>query len=107
MCAGATRNPGSTQDQQSFIRGLRPEVQPLTLLYTIFDRNPFVYPLLTNYPFSHTLFRSAPFLNMKKENKTYCFLDFFRRHKLNLVALLGFFTDRNDRFFYPFIYFNK
>ena len=28
-------------------------------------------------------------------------------HKMNQLALLGLFTDQNDRFLYPLIYFNK
>ena len=34
---------------------LRPEIQPLTLLYTIFERKgtPFVYILWTNTPFTY------------------------------------------------------
>ena len=29
----------------------------------------------------------------------------FDSHKMHLLALLGLFTDRNDSFHYPFIYF--
>ena len=28
-------------------------------------------------------------------------------HKMRLIAFLGPFTDRNDRFFYPIIYFKQ
>ena len=43
--------------EQNFIQGeLCPIVQPLTLLYTIFDRRgtPFIYLLLINGTLSHT-----------------------------------------------------
>ena len=44
--------------EQNFIQGeLCPIVQPLTLLYTIFDRRgtPFIYLLLINGTLSHTV----------------------------------------------------
>ena len=31
----------------------------------------------------------------------------FHSHKMHLLALLGLFTDRNDKIPYPFIYFVK
>ena len=34
------------------------------------------------------------------------FSPLFRGHKMHLLALLGLFSDRNDVFRYPFIYFN-
>ena len=38
---------------------LRPEVQPLTILYTIFQKVPLLYTFyLQMVPLSHTLFRS-------------------------------------------------
>ena len=45
-----TARPGSTQSTKFYTGRLRPEVQILTLLYTIFGRkgSPLVYVLLTN-----------------------------------------------------------
>ena len=51
---------GRGHSTKSYTRRLRPEVQPITLLYTIFDRNGthFVYLLLTNdTPFSYLAVR--------------------------------------------------
>ena len=76
---------------------------------------PFVYPLLTNgtlhipcselcIPFNCykcTVFKE--WLNLKART----FSRLLQSHKMNLVALLGLFTDRNDAFPYPFKYFNK
>ena len=58
---------------------------------------PFYIQFLTEkLPLSYTFY-----------HKTRTFLEPFLSHKLHLLALLGLFTDRNDRFPYPFIYFNK
>ena len=58
--------PGGSGTQQMFTRGgSSPEVQPLTLLYTIFHENgiPFVYMLLTNgTPFTHLVEKFASLL---------------------------------------------
>ena len=51
---------GRGHSTTSYTGRLRPEIQPITLLYTIFDRNgtPFVYLLLTNdTPFSYLAVR--------------------------------------------------
>ena len=88
---------------------LRPEVQPLTLLYTIFHEKgtPFVYLLLTNgTPFKYlvqnfaSLLTAVNALSFKQESITKIerFLD---------LVLLGPFTDPNDRFPYHFIYFSQ
>ena len=57
---------GGSGTQQMFTRGgSSPEVQPLTLLYTIFHENgiPFVYMLLTNgTPFTHLVEKFASLL---------------------------------------------
>ena len=39
--------------------------------------------------------------------KTMSFSWHSHSHKMNQLALLGLFTDQNDRFLYPLIYFNK
>ena len=57
------KNPGRGYSTKFYTGRLRPKVQPLTLLYTIFDRKglSLVYLLLTNgttfKTYSHTWFR--------------------------------------------------
>ena len=97
---------------------LRTKVQPLTLLYTIFHEKgtPFVYLLLTNgtlftitslelcIPFNFcncTVFQIE--INHKKRTVQ---SRLFKAIKFIFLALLGPFTDPNDRFAHPFIYFN-
>ena len=41
-----------------------------------------------------------------KNNKTRTFPRFFHKHRMHLLALLSLFTHGNDRFPYPFIYFD-
>ena len=40
-------------------------------------------------------------------HKVRMFSRLFHSHKMNLLALSGFFTEQNDRFPFPFIYFNQ
>ena len=40
-------------------------------------------------------------------HKTRMFSRLFHSHKMNLLALSGFFTEQNDRFPFPLIYFNQ
>ena len=86
---------------------LRPE-PPLPFLHTIFYRKgiPFVYLLLTNCtPFTQlvqnfaSLLTAVNALSLKQESitKPERFL-YFYSHKMHRLALLGLFTDRNDRF---------
>ena len=95
-----------------YIGRVRTEVQPLTLLYTIFftkKGTPFVYLLLTNGTLSHTLYRTKrgsslvrtlyPFLPLSMHG----LLNSYRSPKKNLLALLGPSTDPIDRFSYPFV----
>jgi len=54
--------PGEGHSTRFYTGRLRPEVQPLTLLHTIFDREgtPFVYPPLKNgTPFTYLLKNAA------------------------------------------------
>ena len=89
--------------------GSAPRSNP-THLYTIFHEKgtPFVYLLLTNgTPFTHLVQNFAPLLtavnalSFKQESITKIehFLD-LKSHKIHLLALLGPFTDSNDRFPY-------
>ena len=68
------RHPGGGYSKKFYTGRLRPEVQPLTLLYTIFSEKgtPFVYLLLE---------KGTPFiyLNMNKSLKQEVFLSFFSR----------------------------
>ena len=41
-----------------------------------------------------------------KNNKTRTFPRIFHKHRMHLLALLSLFTHGNDRFPYPFIYFD-
>ena len=41
-----------------------------------------------------------------KKNKTRTFPRLFHKHRMHLLALLSLFTHGNDRFPYPFIYFD-
>ena len=65
----ATLRVEGKSTQQNFVRErLRPEVQPLTLLYTTLDRqdNLFAYPSLTNsIPFTTGLESCIPFNSCK------------------------------------------
>ena len=62
-------------------------------------------------PLSHTLFTTLhPLYCLKTwwiNRKTRTFPRLLLGHIMNLLALWTIFTDRNDRFPYPFIYFNK
>ena len=90
-------------------RRLHPEIQPLTLLYTIFRKkgSPFLNLLLTDgrYSFHIPCFEinmHCLLIGINHKNKTLFWL--FKATKIHLLALLGpAFTDRNDRFSYPFI----
>ena len=75
----------------------------------------YVYLLLTNgTPFTYlvsnfvSLLTVVNALSFKKKSirKIERFLDFFKP-KIHLLALLGPFTDPDDRFPYPFIHFNS
>ena len=61
----ATLRVEGKSTQQNFVRErLRPEVQPLTLLYTTLDKqdNLFAYPSLTNsIPFTYWFRKLHPF----------------------------------------------
>ena len=92
---------------------LRPEVQPLTIFYTIFFHEkgtPFVYLLLKNgAPFTYLVYNFASLwtaLSFKSESITKIerFRDFAKPYNSS-VSPFGSFTDPNDRFPYPFIYF--
>ena len=83
-------------------------VQPLTLLSTIFDSlgTPFVYLPLTNgtpYPL-HT--SKCNFIKSMNKSENQEFSRPFHCYKILLLALLGLFTDRNDRIPCAFICFN-
>ena len=95
---------GGEYSTKYYTRRLRPEVQPLTLLYTIIHQKitPFVYPLLNlngtlfTYPYNSLEF-CAPInvTSLKYEwiTTTECFLDFFTAIKcICLIALLGLFS---------------
>ena len=87
----------------------RPKVQPLTLLFTIFHEKatPFVYVLFANgTPFTYlvqnfaSLLTAVNALYFKQESIA-------KKNKINVLGLLGPFTDANDRFPYPFIHFKE
>ena len=75
----------------------------------------YIYLLLTNgTPFTYLVQNSASLLTLSYHlnHKTRRFLDFFSALKMNLLSLLDLLgpfliTNRNDRFFYPFIYFTR
>ena len=75
---------------------LRPAVQPLTLLYTIFDRKgtPFIHLLLTNgTPFTYQVSNIASQLTAVSKtwinHKSRTFPRLFHSHKMHLLAPLG------------------
>ena len=82
-------------------------------LYIIFDRKgaPFVFRWLTNdTPFTYLVFLSLSHtykfavFKMWINHKTRKFSRLFHSHKIHLLILLSIFTDRFDRFPFPFIY---
>ena len=84
--SSATRKPAGTQ--QMFIRGgSAPRTNPLPFIYHFNRCKCTVFQITIN----HILERFPTFSS----------------HKLHLLALLGSFTDLNDRFPYPSIYFNQ
>ena len=94
---------GGEYSTKYYTRRLRPEAQPLTLLYTIFHEKGihFVYLLLTNgtlftYPYNSLEFCfpvNAASLKYEWITKPECFLDFFTAIKcICLIALLGLFS---------------
>ena len=102
-----------------YTRRLRPEVQPLTLLYTIFMKKVplFVYVLLTNGTPFHTpslelcipfnCCKSARLSNRNQSQKlNLTFSRLYKALKFICYPFWGPFTDPNDRFPYPFIYIN-
>ena len=83
--SSATRKPGGTQ--QMFIRGgSAPRTNPLPFIYHFNRCKCTVFQITIN----HILERFPTFSS----------------HKIHLLALLGSFTDLNDRFPYPSINFN-
>ena len=95
--SSATSKPGGEGGYSTnvYSRRLRPEVQPLTLNIAFFTKK---VPL----PFNRckcTVFYIG--INHKIER-----FPTFSSHKIVLLALLGPFTDPNDRFTYSSIYFN-
>ena len=108
VCGGGG---GKGWSKKLYTGRLRREVQPLTLLWTIFDRVTEKVPLL--YTFYHTQFRTlhpfqllwikCTFFKKKKITKWESeFLEFFSAIKW-MLAFLSLFTNQNDRFPYFFI----
>ena len=115
-------NPGSRKTVEHPLRikssniWFDTEAPPPTLLYTTFDREGtlFVYLLLKNGAPVHIPSREIyiPFncckctvyLN-KPQNQTAVSRP-FHSHKMRHLVLLGHFTNRNDKFPNPYIYFN-
>ena len=97
---------------KTFYEGrLRPEVRPLTLLYNFLTEQ---VPLSYTFYWHPCLELCNPFNCWKCtvfkiwiNHKTRTFSRLFLSHKRHLLALLNLFTDRNDRFPYPFICFNN
>ena len=85
-------------------------LQPRSLIYTFFGEKrysctPFRIPRLELcIPFN--CFKFTVFQIWIK-HKTRAFSQLFHCHKMHLLALMGHFADRIDRFPHPFIYFNK
>ena len=98
--------PGSGVLKKCYAGRLLPEVQPLNLLGTIFLKKwyPFHIPCSEFYPFNY---RKCTVLKVWINHKTRMFSRLFHSHKMHLLALLGLFTDQNDIFPYPSIYFVK
>ena len=109
-----------TCTQQSFIRGgsdPRSNPWPFYKLFLTKKGTPVIYLLLTNgIPFTYLIKNFASLstavnaLSSKtwiNPHKTRTFSRLFHRDKMHLVTLLCPFTDRNNRFPYPFIFFNK
>ena len=98
--------PGSGVLKKCYAGRLLPKVQPLNLLSTIFWKKwyPFHIPCLEFYPFNY---RKCTVLKVWINHKTRMFSRLFHSHKMHMLAHLGLFTDRNDRFSYHFIYFVK
>ena len=99
---------GGGSAQQSF-RGCYAKVQPITFLYTIFERKvtPFVYlPWFRTLQIPLNCFKYTVFLVWINNHlfRKFCWL--FHSHKKYLFVLLIPFTDWNDSFSYPLIYFN-
>ena len=107
------KRPGGTQ--QSFIgRGFPSRFNPSPFYIHFWQqRCPFRIPSINNWngtPFTCSLALCIPFNCCKCtiwiwiNHKSTSFSRLFHSHKMHLLALLGLFTDRNDRFSYPFIY---
>ena len=88
---------------------------PPTLLYTTFDREGtlFVYLLLKNgAPFTYlvekfiSLLTDVNVLYINKPQNQTAVSRPFHSHKMRHLVLLGHFTNRNDKFPIPYIYFN-
>lgn len=91
------------------------EAPPPTLLYTTFDREGtlFVYLLLKNgAPFTYlvekfiSLLTDVNVLYINKPQNQTAVSRPFHSHKMRHLVLLGHFTNRNDKFPNPYIYFN-
>ena len=81
---------------------------PPTLLYTTFDREGtlFVYLLLKNgAPFTYLTAVNVLYIWTNRKNQTAVSRP-FHSHKMRHLVLLGHFTNRNDKFPNPYIYFN-
>ena len=111
------RQPGEGDSTKFHTGRLRPEVQPLTLIHTTFDGKGTPFEIssikrwyLFNIPRlegcnSSNCCKCTVYITGSLEIRKYCCL--FYIHEMRRLAPLGPFTDQNDRFSYPVIYFNQ
>ena len=91
--------------QQSFFMGrIHAEVQPLTLLYTIFEQKRYPFHIQSVDLYIHFNYCKFTVFKVWINHKIRTFSQRFLSHKMHLLALLGLFKDTNDRFYQTFIY---
>ena len=114
----SAQDPRGRVLNKCYTKRLRPGVQPLTLLHTIFDskRSPFRIPPIDQWDPFHTpsLELFIPFncckwavFKIRRSHKTRKFSRLFLSHKMHLLALLGLFYRPKRQISSPFIYFNE
>ena len=118
LCMNSRGRGGGGYSTKFYTGRLCPKVQPLqplTLLNNMFDweGSPSIH--VGWYPFHtpslelciHFNCCKCTALKIRLNHKTRMFSWHFHSHKMHLLALLGLFTDQNERFSYPFIFFSQ
>ena len=88
---------------------LHPKVQPLTLLYTIFDRKGTPFSLKNGTPFTYLIKNTASLNPWNAVNERHCERTDANQKLLSTrnILIKGPFKYLSDRFPYPFIYFSS